>query len=484
MRIERHAFHRRTVFCVGLGLALLGHVPLAHAATADMPFTSFMERVTGNSNTVGFTGSGAPVAARAPAALGGTSGWTYASNFGVSSGPSGGYKVATSGDISVGKHKVPVNLVGQASKAASAAAVAKTFMAIGRAGAGPIGLMFAAPAILDYLQLNDVRKNPDPSDSARPFVHRRPIDSMGYRVGDLGSFYESQSAACSAAVADKNKQEWTSASIVSTSPHCSISIKNTYPPATSPAQVYAFAYEQKITPFYVDVPSSLSDIEPYLLQELSPSKLPSFIDETERFRRLYPDAGIEPFRINLDQGETVTGPATLPASQPVVKTTTTPGTGGSTVTTTTTSTTQPKLNYSGSTVTATEKTVTTTVTNTCTGDGSCTTTSNTDAPDVEEKPAEEDTDLCKQNPDIVACAKTDTPEEDIPKATKELTYSEDTMFSGGGSCPADKVMTLHTGQTVKVWDWQQGCSWIVTYVRPILLVVASYIAVMMLVPKT
>ena len=58
------------------------------------------------------------------------------------------------------------------------------------------------------------------------------------------------------------------------------------------------------------------------------------------------------------------------------------------------------------------------------------------------------------------------------------------MFSGGGSCPADKVMTLHTGQTVKVWDWQQGCSWIVTYVRPILLVVASYIAVMMLVPKT
>ena len=234
----------------------------------------------------------------------------------------------------------------------------------------------------------------------------------------------------------------------------------------------------------VELPASLSDIEPYLVEEISPAKLPTFIDETERFRRLYPDAGIEPFKLEIDQGEKLSGPATLPATQPVVKTTTTPRTDGGTTTTTTTTTTEPKLSYSDSKVTATDRTTTTTVINTCTGDGSCTTTSNTDAPDVEEKPAEEDTDQCKKNPNVIGCQEIDTPEEEIPKSTKELTYSEDTMFSGGGSCPADKIMTLHTGQTVKVWDWQQGCSWIVTYVRPILLVVASYIAVMMLVPKT
>ena len=476
MRTSRHAFHRRTLLCIGLGLALLGHLPLAVASgSAALPFQTFMQTVTGNSTTVGFTGSGTAVVARAPTALGGSAGWTYASNFGISAGTSGGYNLATAGDIAVGKHSVPVNLVGQASKAAAARSAAATVLSIGRAGAGPLGLLWTAASIYDLLQVNGIGKNTDPATNvAQPFLVKKSVNEMGYRVNSTMPWSRSKSEACGAWAAKESYNDGygavRSASVQSTTPGCKIKITVKISGDPTVGTEYRTAYyEDSVTEFLKDFPASMDDIKPYMIEEVSPAKLPTFIDETERIRKLFPNAGIEPFKLEFDQAEKVTGPATLPAAQPVVKTTTTPRTDGGTVTTTTSSTTQPKLVYNDNKVTATEQT---------------TTTSITDAPDVETKPAEQETELCKLNPDIIACAKTDSPEEEIPKSTKELTYSEDTMFSGGGSCPADKVMTLHTGQTVKVWDWQQGCSWIVTYVRPILLVVASYIAVMMLVPKT
>lgn len=211
------------------------------------------------------------------------------------------------------------------------------------------------------------------------------------------------------------------------------------------------------------MPASLDDIAPYMQKRPEPNIVSDLFDKG----------------MDLPLGTpTVTGPATTPGTS---ETKTENKSDGSTVTTTTTTTNNYKTE--GDTITKTN-TTTNTVVNTCNAQGACTTETSSNVtvnPDSPDKPEE---DQCKKNPDSLACAETDTPEEEIPKATKELTYSEDTMFSGGGSCPADKVMTLHTGQTVKVWDWQQGCSWIVTYVRPILLVVASYIAVMMLVPKT
>lgn len=467
-----HALVLRTYVRAALVLAALGGFQVAHAATADVPFTSFMQRVTGNSTTVGFSGSGAPVAARAPTALGGTSGWTYGSNFGVSAGTSGGYRLATAGDIAVGKNTVPVNLVGQASKAAAARSVAKTFMAIGRAGAGPIGLMLAVPAILDYLSPNGVGKNPDQSDPQKPFLLMARVDYTDYWVTpDLKS--SSHQAACSS-FASANKVTFASSS----PGHCTTKSYN---------QVQGQWYEQQYgmnsgtTQGFQELPASLSDIEPYLVEEIAPAKLPSFIDETERFRRLYPDAGIEPFKLEMDQGEKLSGPATLPASQPVVKTTTTPRTDGGTVTTTTTTTTEPKLTYSDSKVTATDRTTTTTVINTCTGDGSCTTTSNTNAPDVEEKPAEESTDQCKLNPDSLACAEADTPEGEIPKSQADVTYTPEDPF-GGGACPADLTASLGSiGRTVKVWDWQKTCS-LALPLRALVLGLASFAAFLIVMP--
>jgi hypothetical protein len=76
----------------------------------------------------------------------------------------------------------------------------------------------------------------------------------------------------------------------------------------------------------------------------------------------------------------------------------------------------------------------------------------------------------------------DTPTGEIPKTTKNLTFTPETWF-GGGTCPADKVMTTRSGQVLKVWDWQASCGWITTYFRPVLLACASFGALMLLIPK-
>ena len=91
------------------------------------------------------------------------------------------------------------------------------------------------------------------------------------------------------------------------------------------------------------------------------------------------------------------------------------------------------------------------------------------------------TNPCKANPDSIGCGKLDTPELQIPKVSKTITFTPLNIF-GGGSCPADKFMSLHTGQSIKVVDWATPCSYIATYVRPIILFLASFAAMMMLIP--
>ena len=93
-----------------------------------------------------------------------------------------------------------------------------------------------------------------------------------------------------------------------------------------------------------------------------------------------------------------------------------------------------------------------------------------------DQPREDDRDLCERNPDILACAKPelDTPDGEIPKKTVDVSYQPENLF-GGGACPADKTMTAH-GVQLKVWDWQQGCGYITSYVRPVILVLCACVA--------
>ncbi|WP_139225713.1 hypothetical protein [Paracidovorax konjaci] len=102
--------------------------------------------------------------------------------------------------------------------------------------------------------------------------------------------------------------------------------------------------------------------------------------------------------------------------------------------------------------------------------------------DTSEKPAEKELDLCTLNPDILACAKPDldVPDEKIPKKNQDVSYQPENLF-GGGSCPADKVGTSHS---LKVWDWQQSCNYITSYVRPLILLMCSIAAMVILTAGT
>lgn len=89
--------------------------------------------------------------------------------------------------------------------------------------------------------------------------------------------------------------------------------------------------------------------------------------------------------------------------------------------------------------------------------------------------------LCDDFPSILACQTLDTPSgADIPKSSKTITYSQDNSF-GAGSCPANKTMTVN-GKQLTVIDWVSYCGYIADYLRPILILLASYAALIMLVP--
>ncbi|MDD2730112.1 hypothetical protein [Malikia sp.] len=166
---------------------------------------------------------------------------------------------------------------------------------------------------------------------------------------------------------------------------------------------------------------------------------------------------------------TITGPSSGPAGDPITTTKTNPD--GSTVTST-----EQKTNnyqYSGNTVAITSTTTTNVSNNSATNQITTTTT---------QKPTEPTEDFCKSNPEVIACKELefDTPESEIPRKKFDLIYSEES-FLDGGSCPADVYVSVG-GQQVKAIDWQSHCSKISAYVRPLVILLSGFIALLILVP--
>lgn len=167
---------------------------------------------------------------------------------------------------------------------------------------------------------------------------------------------------------------------------------------------------------------------------------------------------------------TITGPATTPGKTST--TTTTPATG---TPQTTTSTTTHNHSYMGDTITTTNIT-NTVITNTTTGD----TISNTTTTE-EPAPEKEPEDACKANPDRVGCLDVDTPDLEIPKETKTITYSEENVF-GNGSCPANLVANVGTlGRSITVWDWQKTCDYSIG-LRALVIALATFAAALIIMP--
>ena len=112
-------------------------------------------------------------------------------------------------------------------------------------------------------------------------------------------------------------------------------------------------------------------------------------------------------------------------------------------------------------------------TTTTTNDGEAgKTTTKTESKDPANQKQPEQPDPCQANPNRVGCVDLgEPPSEEIPKSTVNLTYAAESPF-GGGSCPSDKTMNLR-GQTIKVIDWSKWCSLTATYVRPLILLLAT-----------
>ena len=102
------------------------------------------------------------------------------------------------------------------------------------------------------------------------------------------------------------------------------------------------------------------------------------------------------------------------------------------------------------------------------------------SPDTPREEGKEDRDFCDKNPNALACLELDTPEGEIPKGTFNVTYAVENSW-GSGSCPADKYATI-AGRSIKVYDWEQTCDYVATYVRPILLVLCALGALFIVMP--
>lgn len=97
-----------------------------------------------------------------------------------------------------------------------------------------------------------------------------------------------------------------------------------------------------------------------------------------------------------------------------------------------------------------------------------------------ETPTPQKTD-CEIDPSRVGCAQLDVPDGEVPKSTKNITFSPSNLGFGGGTCPADKFITVHRmAQPVKVFDWQGTCGKLQSYARPMILSLATFAALMII----
>lgn len=104
-----------------------------------------------------------------------------------------------------------------------------------------------------------------------------------------------------------------------------------------------------------------------------------------------------------------------------------------------------------------------------------TTSTTTDEANPQPQQEEERSMFCELFPNVLACAEFGDPDgDDIPTQTRNVDFEAENLF-GGGSCPADTTITVR-GNTITIGQWSTWCPYITTYVRPMVLLLAAFIA--------
>ena len=193
----------------------------------------------------------------------------------------------------------------------------------------------------------------------------------------------------------------------------------------------------------VYLPSSMDDISPYMVRsDVNPDGrvVSELLDKSGDITMPTP---------------TVTGPSSIQGPEK----TTTNSDGTRTVERTT-----YNFSTSGNTITNTSNVTTTTNYNTDNSVRSSSMTTVTPTPET--KPQSE----CEKNPDAAGCQKTDIPTVKVPTRTETITWAEENLGFGGGSCPAP--VAFNTSKVNGSVSFQFACDFITTYVRPLMIMMA------------
>lgn len=298
--------------------------------------------------------------------------------------------------------------------------------------------------------------------------------------GEATGYKPTQGEACEVArklLADANAAYPVTVSIVSSAPSCNLKVANTNGSGTP--TLFNWAYTTRNVP---PTPGSWAEVP-----------MQTFLDELAQ-KSGWPTTSTLAAALNDAQRYTgdvlpvedvkITGPATVTGPEEVTKETTPTGEK------TTTKQSDYECTYvdgatvmDGGDVICTERIRTKEeleTTDPVTQEKKKTTTK-TEETKKPADPAENPTD-CSKTPDASGCVKNeyDVPEGKIPTATKTITFSPINLGFSAGSCPADAVFTPHGMGPLKVIDWADNCSKIRTYVKPMILALATFGALMIL----
>jgi hypothetical protein len=347
----------------------------------------------------------------------------------------------------------------------SKAAMGKAFkLAVGLSG-GPLGLaLFAASEIADWMAQANLRQ--DPANPSAFQVKDASVCTVApcYQYYGYGNkqttLYSTVEQACASGIGQTLYGNSTITTVLGVSgggsPACNFVATPYYStgvwiaiqaksvsPAPGPSWIPA-------TPDQIEQAAASPTMKPEWLKRILDSGVPV-------------DAGMP----TLSGPSSVSGPSSSSTKQ--LK----DSAGNVTGTQTVNQSTVYNITYNGNTYNVNSVTTTTTVN----PDGTSTVQTETAAKPTEKDPATD----CDKYPSSLGCTDLDVPDGTIPKTTKNIAYTAETWF-GGGTCPADKYLTTH-GQQIKVWDWQSTCSNLVTYFRPVLLIVAAVMAMFIVLPK-
>lgn len=339
--------------------------------------------------------------------------------------------------------RVPVNAIGRLSSPGVAAAVGRVAVATAKT-IGPIGVGLAVYDLAKELGFTLKRES-----TGEMTVSQDVVDGMG-SCSAMAADYTSRNSA------DPRGITYTALQFSPPS-SCFMDVKF----RTQPSSNYQQWMSLQTAPTASNVPSTIQDFSTAVAAKTTwpaASKISDVVKADTNPELQVPDSII------------ATGPASSPGP--------TSSTVDTTNNTTTNTNTTYNHTYAGDKITTIVTTTNITTNNTS---GAVTKNETTTATPPTTQPTPDKPVTCAPGSKELNCADLDTPVGEIPKVTKNISYQAETMFSAR-SCPADVTISQAlTGRPI-VLSYTPTCNALATYVKPIILAIALFMAYLIILP--